>query len=118
MVSDAALGPFPAQVFVDIGDPAPRDAPHWVKWGPMDELKPKSFRSALGCPKPKGGKGRGKGRNKAPPKAPPKSGKPPPKSEQLKSEVPGSLPKPGVPVVVDAGGFITRAYARVWGTAE
>ena len=91
----------------------------------MDISGLKRFLSALECPKPKGGKGRGKGRNKAPPKAPPKSGKPPPKSgkpppksEQLKSEVPGSLPKPGVPVVVDAGGLISRAYARVWGTAE
>ena len=129
LVSDPALKPFQAQVSLDIRDTAPRDATLWPKWGPMTEFELKRFRSALGCLKPKGGKvggkGRGKGRNKAPPKAPPKSGtpppksgkpppksgKPPPKSGQLKFEVPGSLPKPGVPDIVDAGGHIARAYA-------
>ena len=118
LVLNPALGPFQAQVSLDIRDSAPRDATLWPNWGSMTESELKGFRSALGCRKPKGGKGRGKGRgkgpNKGPPKAPPKSGKPPPKSGkpppksgkhppksgQLKSQVFGPHPKHGAPVDV------------------
>ena len=85
LVLDPALGPFQAQVSLDIRDSAPRDATLWPKWGPMTESELKNFRSALGCRKPKGGKVGGKGRGKGGNK----SRKAPPNSEHLKSEVPG-----------------------------
>ena len=85
LVTDETLMDYPAQVSIDIRARAPRAAPGWVQWGPMDEQELKRFLSALECPEPKVGKGRGKGRGKGGNK----SRKAPPNSEHLKSEEPG-----------------------------